>query len=80
MGRRGTERKREVGGRGEWVREGKTNLDKVEFSPFFPPSLDNPSLQDDVLHFISTVLVLDHPRLCKHLRTNILAIKVTTVY
>lgn len=43
---------------------------------WFLSSLDNPALQDDVLHFISTVLVLDHPRLCKHLRTNILAIKV----
>ena len=37
---------------------------------------DNPSLQNDVLQFISSVLVFDHPRLSKPLRTNILVIKV----
>jgi len=37
---------------------------------------DNARLQDDVLQFINTVLILDHPKLCKPLRTNILAIKV----
>ena len=37
---------------------------------------DNPSLQNEVLHFINTVLIHDHPRLCKPLRTNILVIKV----
>ena len=49
--------------------------------PLLPPIVnptDDVALQDDVLHFISTVLIFDHPRLCKHLRTNILAIKVQT--
>ena len=42
-------------------------------SPLF--SLDNVTLQNNILHFISTVLVLDHPRLCRPLRTNILSIR-----
>ena len=37
---------------------------------------DNAGLQDDVLQFANTVLLLDHPKLCKALRTNILSIKV----
>ena len=37
---------------------------------------DNASLQDELLHFVSAVLILDHPRLCKPLRTNIMVIKV----
>jgi hypothetical protein len=36
---------------------------------------DNVTLQNNILHFISTVLVLDHPRLCRPLRTNILSIR-----
>ena len=36
---------------------------------------DNITLQNNILHFISTVLVLDHPRLCRPLRTNILSIR-----
>ncbi|XP_019851329.1 PREDICTED: uncharacterized protein LOC100638387 isoform X1 [Amphimedon queenslandica] len=36
---------------------------------------DNVTLQDNILHFISSVLVLDHPRLCRPLRTNILSIR-----
>lgn len=41
---------------------------------FFP---DNSTLQNNILHFISTVLVLDHARLCRPLRTNILSIRVS---
>ena len=37
---------------------------------------DNTELQQDVLAFINTVLIMDHPRLCKPLRNNILSIKV----
>ena len=37
---------------------------------------DNAGLQDDVLQFANMVLLLDHPKLCKPLRTNILTIKV----
>ena len=37
---------------------------------------DNPSLQDAVLHFITSVLTVDHPKFCKPLRMNILIIKV----
>lgn len=36
---------------------------------------DNTELQQDVLAFINTVLIMDHPRLCKPLRNNILSIK-----
>ncbi|XP_064383914.1 uncharacterized protein LOC135332919 isoform X2 [Halichondria panicea] len=36
---------------------------------------DNVPLQDALLQFVSTVLILDHPRLCKPLRTNIMVIK-----
>jgi hypothetical protein len=36
---------------------------------------DNPSLQDAVLHFIMSVLTVDHPKFCKPLRMNILIIK-----
>ncbi|XP_019852599.1 PREDICTED: ras guanine nucleotide exchange factor K-like isoform X1 [Amphimedon queenslandica] len=35
----------------------------------------NVTLQDNILHFISSVLVLDHPRFCRPLRTNILSIR-----
>ncbi len=42
-------------------------------------SPDNPVLQNDLLQFIGTVVILDHPRLCKPLRTNILAIKVASI-
>ncbi len=39
---------------------------------------DNVPLQDALLQFVSTVLILDHPRLCKPLRTNIMVIKVSS--
>ena len=39
-------------------------------------SVDNPSLQDAVLHFITSILTVDHPKFCKPLRMNILIIKV----
>ena len=37
--------------------------------------LDDPNLQDEVLHFVNAVLIHDHPRLCKPLRNSVLAVK-----
>ncbi len=39
--------------------------------------IDNVPLQDALLQFVSNVLILDYPRLCKPLRTNIMVIKVS---
>lgn len=39
--------------------------------------VDNPALQDAVLHFVMTVLTVDHPKFCKPLRMNVLIIKVS---